>query len=76
MSDIDELRASLQKLRTVTGIITDQMDLDPAETKVRVNAVSPDGGRRALAEVSLAECFAEVDALLQRQTGAGAADSI
>lgn len=76
MTDIEELRASLQKLRTVTGIIADQMDLDLAETKVRVNAVSPDGGRRALAVVSLAECFTEVDALLQRRAGAGGVASI
>lgn len=70
MAEIDELRASLQKLRAVTGIIADELDLDPAETKVRVKAVTPGAAQRPLAEVSLAECFAEADALL-RLAGAG-----
>jgi len=70
MSEIEELRAGLLKLRTVTGIVAAKPDLDLEATTVRVNAQSSDGGRRPLVEVSLAECFAEVDALLQRQVGA------
>lgn len=69
MSEIEELRAGLLKLRTVTGVIAAELNLDLEGTTVRVSAQSNAGGRRPLAEVSLAECFAEVDALLQRQAG-------
>lgn len=58
-----ELEAALRRLRMVTALIADEVDLDPEECVVTVNARGPNG-ERELARVSLAECFAEVDRLV------------
>ena len=61
----EHLREVLQRFRTVVGIIADQAELEPAQCVVTVNAVTRAGGSRPLAKVSLADCFVEVDELLQ-----------
>lgn len=59
-----QLEATLRRLTMVTKTIADALDLDPAECAVRVVVKGSDENERTLARVSLAECFAEAEALV------------
>ena len=63
-TEVEELRASLRQMRAMFGVIVDELDIDPADTKVAVKVVRP-AGEQTVASVSLADCFAEADRLTQ-----------
>lgn len=63
MTREERLEAALRKLRSITGMLAEELDLEPTECLVKVTATSS-AGTRTLAEVSLAECFTEADELL------------
>ncbi len=58
-----ELTKALNRLRIVAGMVADAADLDPAQCVVTVRA-SASAMEHPLAEISLADCFAEADRLV------------
>ena len=57
-----QLEDALRRLRTFAGLIVNKVGINPDECIVQVNAAGPTG-TRTLAQISLAECFAEADRL-------------
>lgn len=64
MTEAENLRNVLRRFRTVVGAVSRAADLDPAVCRVNIRKVGP-GGAELLAAYSLADCFAEVDELLE-----------
>lgn len=63
MSHEQELAKALNRLRIVAGMVVDAADLDPVQCVVTIRASNAET-RHSLAEITLAECFAEADRLV------------
>lgn len=65
MNEIEELRACVNRLRLFAQLLAEELDVDPAGTIVTVtaNPKGGDGEGRTLAEVSLADVFADAERL-------------
>jgi hypothetical protein len=63
MSHEQELTRALNRLRIVAGMVMDAADLDPAQCVVTIRTSNSER-KRPLAEITLAECFAEADRLV------------
>lgn len=63
MSHEQELTRALNRLRIVAGMVVDAADLDPVQCVVTIRD-SKSETMPSLAEITLAECFAEADRLV------------
>lgn len=63
MAELDELKAGYLRLRAITDMLANALDLDPEATVFTVNVHSPEGDKRVVQRLSLAECFSEADRL-------------
>lgn len=63
MSNEQELTKALNRLRIVAGMVVDAADLDPVQCVVTIRSSSSET-THSLAEITLAECFAEADRLV------------
>ena len=58
------LREALLRMRTVFGMIMDELDADPSETVVQIKVAGPEGIRRTVAVITVQQVFDETDALI------------
>lgn len=63
MSHEQELTRALNRLRVVAGMVVDAADLDPVQCVVTIRDSNSET-MPSLAEITLAECFAEADRLV------------
>lgn len=64
MTTEEQLRFELRRMRHAFAMVLETCDVDPEDAQIRFTAKAPDGSRRELATVTVAEMFASTDTLV------------